>query len=147
MKDIFKEITAKLDTIPELRWIDEDKGQMNFERPPITFPAALVEINLPNTDNLNLKKQHAMARIRVRLCFNFGGNTSVVTPQAARDESLKYYDLVDKTFATLQGWATPIFNPLERRNFGHEKRPDGYKVVFMDFLTEFQDFTAAELVP
>lgn len=147
MKEIFKAIAAQLDTVTELRWVDEDKGQMNFERPPVAFPAALITISLPNTNNLNLRKQHAVVQVGVKLCFDFGGNTSSVTPMASRDESLKYYDITEKVYAALQGWATPLFNPLERRNLSHEKRPDIFKVVNMTFSTEFHDFTAAEHRP
>lgn len=137
MKDIFKAITAQLDTITSLNWVDEDKGQMNFETPPILFPAALVSITLPNTQNYSQTKQQAQAQIRVLLCFDFGGNTNSKTPSVHRDKSLAYYDLVDDVYKALQGFSTAQFNPLERRNFVQILRPDVYKTVATTFTTDF----------
>ena len=142
MKNIFKAVTARLDTIPSLKWVDEDKGQMNFASPPVSFPCALVDIQLPKTENLNAKIQDCDALITIRLAFDFSGNTSSSTPAIARDKSLAYYDIVEEVYKALQGWGTAEFNPLERKSFVQEKRPDGYKVVAIPFETAYRDTSA-----
>ena len=142
MKNIFESITERLDTIPELKWVDEDKGQMNFERPPVLFPAALVDIQLPKTDDLNAKMQNCQVVITVRLCFDFNGSTNTKAPASARAKSLAYYDLAEKVYKKLQGWGTNEFNPLSRKQFLPEKRPDAYKVVAVPFTTSFRDTSA-----
>lgn len=139
MKTLFKDVTARLATVPALKWIDEDKGQMNFERPPVQYPAALITITLPRTRNLNTKRQVCEASIAVKLCFEFGGNTSGITPEAARDASLGYYDIVEACYVALQGYSTNSFNPLERVNFQQLPRPDAKKTVVMTFTTAFHD--------
>lgn len=139
MKSIFKAVTAQLETVAALQWIDEDKGQMNFERPPVLFPCALVDIQLPKTTDLNSKIQNCDAIITVRLAFDFHGNTNSKTPAAAREKSLAYYDVVDEVKKALQGWSTAEFNPLSRKSFYQEKRPDAYKVVAIPFATAFRD--------
>ena len=142
MKTIFKDITARLDTVKSLKWVDEDKGQLNFERPPVLFPCALVDIQLPRPENLNSKIQKSDLLITVRLAFDFGGNTSSITPVSARNKSLEYYDIVQEVYKALQGWATTEINPLERKGFHQEKRPDGYKVIAMPFASDFIDKSA-----
>lgn len=141
MKNLFKAITAQLDAIPRIKWVDEEKGQMNYnpslERPPLLFPAALVTISLPNTQNYNQSKQQAQAQVRIQLCFDFTGNTNTKTPAADRDRSLAYYDVVDEVYQALQGFSTSEFNELERRNFSHLLRPDQYKTVVITFVTDF----------
>lgn len=144
MKTLFKEITAKLEAITAIKWVDEDKGQMNFERPPILFPGALVAISLPTTQNMSVLKQHVQAQVTVKLCFDYGGNTNTLTPTANRDASLAFYDVVQEVYKALQGFSTIDFNALERRNFVQIPRPDTYKTVSMVFITECLDFTAAE---
>lgn len=139
MKQIFKDITARLETVAGLKWIDEDKGQLNFERPPVLFPCALIDIELPKTENLNTSIQDCDMIITVQLAFDFGGNTSSITPVSARNSSLAYYDTVEEVTKALQGFATPNFNPLERKRFYQVKRPDGYKVVAIPFASEFRD--------
>lgn len=139
MKEIFKSTTAQLGTIPSLKWIDEEKGQLNFERPPVLFPCALVDITLPKTKDMNRKLQECDVIITVRLAFDFAGNTSNETPDEARDKSLEYYDIVEEVYQLLHGWTDGRFNPLSRAGFYPEKRPDGYKVVAMPFVTQFLD--------
>jgi hypothetical protein len=144
MKNLYQAIVEKIETaIPELRWVDLDKGQMNYERPPIAFPAALINITLPKCDDLNTKKQLVDAIIIIRLCFDFTGNTSLSTPKIERDKSLKYFDTQEKVYTTFQGFGTAEFNALSRINVFEEKRPDAYKVVGIVFKTDYQDFTAA----
>ena len=137
MKTIFKEITAQLDTVPGLNWIDEDKGQMNFERPPVLFPCALVSLSLPQTQNYNQDNQQCDLQVSVTLAFDFSGNTNNLTPEADRERSLAYYDMVDLVYKSLQGFSSVNFNKLERRNFRPIPRPDQYKTVNMTFTSEF----------
>jgi hypothetical protein len=139
MKAIFVAITAKLEE-SAMRWVDEDKGQMNFENPPVIFPAALVEIDIPTIETLSRKAQNMEPTVTVRLCFDFIGKTSNATPKIARDKSLAYYDQVQEVYELLQGFEGASFNPLELKSLMQEKRPDGYKVVALRFGTEFHEF-------
>lgn len=140
MKTIYNEILEKLITdIPELKWIDLDTGQMNFERPPILFPAALITIQVPRAEDLNRSKQLCQANIIIKLCFDYTGQTSAITPKIDRDRALTYFDLIEKVFKTLQAWHTTEFNPLSRTNVFDEQRPDGYKVAGVSFSTEYYE--------
>lgn len=137
MKTLFKDITAQIATVAALKWVDKDKGQMNFEKPPVLFPAALVTISLPNTQNNNRVEQSGQARIEVKLCFDWGGNTSQVTPAIHRDKSLEYYDVMDEVFKKLQGWSSSEITPLERRSLVPLARPDHYTTEVMVFTGNF----------
>ena len=139
MKTLFKAITAQLKTVTELKWIDEDKGQMNFTKPPVLFPAALVTISYPSIQNLNNTKQRVSANITVKLCFDYGGNTNIETPEIARDQSLGYYDIMEAVHEALQGFTTGEFNELKRVNVLPILRPDAYKTTSVLYSTEFLD--------
>lgn len=141
MKNIYLNIMDKLQTdVPELFWVDLQKGQMNYQRPPILFPAALIKLNLPKAHNLNSTKQMCDALITIDLCFDFTGNTDMTTPALARSESLKYMDVKEKVFASLQGFKNAEMNALERVNEHEQERPDAYKVTSISFMTSFLDF-------
>ena len=144
MKNIYEAIAAQLKAnVPELKWIDLEKGQMNFARPPILFPAALIQIQLPKTENLNAKKQMCNALITVRLCFDYNGNTDITsTPDEARAESLAYFDIKQKVYINLQAFSTSEMNGLERVNEFDDLRPDNYKVSGISFATHYRDDTA-----
>ncbi|MEZ7494497.1 hypothetical protein QO206_03305 [Leeuwenhoekiella aequorea] len=144
MKQLFKDLTDRLQALPLNKWADEDKGQMNYEQPPISFPATLVDIQVPRSQNLNLKIQDCNAVITVSLCLNWSGNTNAVTPEAARDNSLFYYDFADQVYASLQGWSNGEINPLECVSKRKQKRPDQYTVLEMSFSTQYRDDTALQ---
>ena len=143
MKQLFKDVTAALDETGLFRWVDKDKGQMNFENPPILFPAALVTISVPQRQNINRLKQACRAQIRIKLCYDWGGNTSGVTPQAQRDASLKYYDDIDAVWEKFQGWSTANINPLECQGNFPLARPDQYTTEEIVFVGDFYEEKAA----
>jgi len=47
MKELLKAIYTQLKTVPAIKWIDEDFGQIDaYEgKPPVAFPCALVKLN------------------------------------------------------------------------------------------------------
>lgn len=140
MKTTYQNILNRLIAeVPELKWIDLDKGQMRFDRPPIVFPAALISIQIPRSENLNDTRQLVNAQVSIKLCFDFTGYTDASTPEAQRLNSLSYFDLVDKVFSKLQGWGTAEINPLERINQYDEQRPDAYKVSVITFSTAYHE--------
>ncbi len=143
MKNIFNEIVKKMAVdFPEIPWVDWDKGQMNYDRPPVVFPAALVTIQVPQSENINNTLQLVNAIVTIKLCFDFTGNTSNITAEADRLKSLEYLDTVDKLYSKFQGWRTAEFNPLARINNLEEQRPDAYKVNSTSFKTAYHEATA-----
>jgi hypothetical protein len=144
MTTIYEAIFAKFAAdFPEIRWVDLDKGQMNFERPTIVFPAALISIKIPQAENINRTLQRAYAIVTIRLCYDFTGNTSLSTPEAERLKSFAYLGSTDKIYSKFQGWGTAEINPLERTNSFDEQRPDAYKVNSTSFKTDYLEATAA----
>lgn len=144
MKNLYQAVLEKIESdLPEILWADLNKNQMNYERPPILFPAALVSITLPRCENLNTKIQDVEAIVSIKLCYDFTGNTSINTPKIERDKSLAYLDLQEAIYKTLQGWGTAEFNPLSRINVSDDTpRPDGYKTIDISFETSYRDTTA-----
>lgn len=143
MKIIYSKLLELLSEIPTLKWIDLDKGQLDLtDRPPVAFPCALIEIDLPRCEDLGAKKQHCNASFTIRLGFNVLGETSAVTPGARRDAALNYFDLVDEVYAKLQGYGNTQLSPFSRKRISNERRADGLKVIVMTFETEFNDFSA-----
>lgn len=142
MKTIFNNLLNKFKCdFPEINWVDYDKGQMNYERPPVAFPCALISIQVQQAENLNSHLQVVNAVVTVKLCFDYTGNTSLSTYEPERLKSLAYLDLVEKVYKQLQGWSTSEFNPLSRINNFDEQRPDNYKVNTTQFKTTYHEST------
>jgi hypothetical protein len=143
MKNIYTEIIARLTTeVPELKYIDLDKGQLSdFEmRPAVKFPCALIGIQLPLTKDLdqNRTRQSCTALVSIRLAWEFVGKTAAHTKEQQREQSLEYFDLIDKVYEALQGWQDDAltFNKLSRQNLREESSAP-YKIIVMPFATAF----------
>lgn len=52
-KEILKTVMERIrEKVPELRWVDADEGQLDFQdsRPPVAFPCCLVELSYPGAE-------------------------------------------------------------------------------------------------
>ena len=55
-KEILKTVMERIrEKVPELRWVDADEGQLDFQdsRPPVAFPCCLVELSYPGAENMS----------------------------------------------------------------------------------------------
>jgi hypothetical protein len=144
MKDIFLKAIELLNEIPELKWKDKDKGQLEFyeTRPAVDFPCALVKIELPRAEDRNSKIQDCDCLISIRLGFDFTGETSSNTPAEVLESSLSYYDIIEKVYVKFQGFGNKQLEPFSRKSFREETRNDGLLVAAMPFGTGFVDYSA-----
>lgn len=139
MKNIFKTILERLKNVPDINYVDEDKGQLEVDmRPSVNYPCALFTIEVINAENIAKNVQLCDAQINVRIAFDYSGNTSSATSNAHIDKSLAYYDTVESVWKAMQGFETQQFNALENINQRTELRPDKIKVVSMPFRTRFK---------
>lgn len=139
---IYKTVLQKLAEISALKWIDKNKGQLDYAAPPIAMPCALIRVNLPKCDDLGGNVQQCIGSFSVTLAFKFGGETSKSTPEAIRNQSLEYYQLVEDVYKKLQGYSTSELSPFSRKRVDEEIRQDGLILLTMHFETDYQDFTA-----
>jgi len=141
MKFIYEAILARLaDQVPELKYIDLDKGQFEMERPPVSYPACLISMQVSNTQENHRNNLHKQLLVSLRIGYDFFGNTSSITPDPHRADSLAYFDLVEKIETALQGWddGTRRFNYFSQMALREERRPD-IKVISIPWKTSYHD--------
>jgi hypothetical protein len=142
MKIIYDAILARIAAeIPELRYVDLDKGQFEQDRPPVTFPALLVSLQIPSTQENHRTNLHKQVMVTFRVGWDFWGNTSNITPTPNRSQSLEYFDLIEKIERTFQGWddGSRRFNYFSQMALREERlRPD-IKIVNIPFKTSYHD--------
>jgi hypothetical protein len=144
MKELFLLIRELLKDIPELKWVDLEKGQLDFsDTPPVDFPCALIKIELPRCENIISNIQTCQAMITIRLASRYSGETSAVTSDAALGSATAFFDAAQKVYLKLQGYSSGGMRPFTRKGMREETRRDGLKVVQLVFETEFKDKTAA----
>lgn len=133
MKELFLYLKDRIMQSAYINWVDLDKGQANdYEvRPPVDFPAVLIGISYPQTENHQRKLQKCTALITLKFVFDFVDDTSSSTPTSTEAVSLQYFDTIKDVHDRLQGEIEiNIFKaPLERASQKEENRQDGLKVV------------------
>lgn len=146
MKKLFTLIASRLKTVPGIKWIDLDKGQLNnYEvRPPIAFPGVLVKIDYVQAANQNSTVQQVAVRITLRIAWDFHGHTDSTMAPDQLAANLAYFDFVEDVYKAFQGYRdnTVIRSPFRRANQVEETRPDGLKVVALTLLTDVLDTSA-----
>lgn len=127
--------------VSQIKWVDADEGQLNVAcRPPVAFPACLVDISYPQCESLSGGVQRIRARVELRVVFAIQGSTNAAAPAAVRERSLARFDVLEALHKALQWWnGGGLFNPLKRISSTPERRTDDLKVYRVVYETEFFD--------
>jgi len=140
MKHLYNGVAALLQSsIPELRWIDQDTGQLEYYtlRPGLDFPAALIDVSYPQCDNIGAgSEQRCAAEIIVRVVFEVWSDTNMSAPEEVRQLALSMYDTLDLIRANLHNCKIATGETLYRVSVRSEKREDGLKVFNIAFKTK-----------
>lgn len=127
--------------VSQIKWVDADEGQLNVAcRPPVAFPACLVDISYPQCESLSGGVQRIRARVELRVVFAIQGSTNAAAPAAVRERSLARFDVLEALHKALQWWnGGGLFNPLKRISSTPERRADDLKVYKVVYETVFID--------
>lgn len=135
MKATLITIQQTLQTITELRYVDEDWGQMDdySPNPPTQFPLALIDVgNLQFSDisrDRNLvpqMRQMASGTVTIRICDLRLTNSSGRAPAGQKALIFGIWDLIDKVHAKLHGNVIGgSAGALMRTNLRKRRRDDG----------------------
>ncbi len=141
-KEVISQIFARLEAEAEsLNWIDIDTGQLDLlnQRPPVAFPACLVDISYPQCEEVGGGAQIVTANVALRLAFDFTGATNLHSP--VRETSLAFLEVIEQVHEALQGWSSDALSIFSRLSAAPERRRDGLKVYRLLYQTTFQETT------
>lgn len=139
MKQIFKDILTKSNEVPELVWVDKDKGQLDQYdiRPQVPSHSCLIRFDTTGIFERGDGKQKRDLRITLRLVFDFMGENYKGQSDEALDQSLAYFDVVEKVEATFNLWESATFNEWAQVGNEEELRQDGIMVTNLYFETSY----------
>lgn len=143
MKQILINIQNQLAEITELRYIDEDWGQIDYYSPnmPVQWPCCLIDIQSGNFSNLSKDfskspkdRQKAEFSVKITLANMKLTNTSYLAPQEQKEQVWAIFELIEKIHQKLHGWR-PKENcsKLLRNSFTRVMRDDGlqeYNIIY-----------------
>jgi hypothetical protein len=130
MDNLIQDFQTRLkEHVPELLYIDQDWGQLDYYEkfPPVKFPCALIDIQSGQFTNDGQLRQRGVLTVVVKLYLLRLSNTSNGAPQNQKNEAKKGWHVYEKVNRALhgqnflsEGFAAPIRQTMQRI-----KRPDG----------------------
>ena len=143
MKQILINIQNRLAEISELRYIDEDWGQIDYYSPnmPVKWPCCLIDIQSGQFSNISKyankhpkDRQNGLFSVKITLANMKLANTSHLAPQTQKDNAWAVFDLVEKIHQKLHGFSHDNnCGKMLRSSFGRTQRDDGvqeYAVIY-----------------
>lgn len=143
MKIVLQNIQNVLSTIPELKYIDEDWGQLDdySPNPPTTFPLTLIDIGSLQYSDIGKdrnatpqNRQMATGIIVISIANLKLTNTSSRAPQTQKDQAWSIWDIVESVHQKLHGIILGgCMGALMRVAMRKVKRDDGiqeYEVTY-----------------
>jgi hypothetical protein len=144
MKDLIAALLTRLGTIPEVKYLDEDWGQLDYYSPnfPVKWPCVLVDIlNVPWKDQGN-HLQDGIAQVSIHLASVRLSNTNSKAPENQRIMAASIFDVLSSIQKKLHGWAPPddiTVGPLTRVVTRKVKRDDGVREFEVIYTCQLVD--------
>ncbi|NDV45492.1 hypothetical protein D0T49_00295 [Paludibacter sp. 221] len=137
--------------VPELLYIDEDWGQLDYydKFPLVKFPCALIDIQNATFTNDGELAQRGVLTVVVKLYLLRLSNTSNAAPQSQKNNAKKGWAIYEKVNRALHGqdflpvgFAAPIRQSMQR-----VKRADGVYQRDITYTIGFSDNTTVPVRP
>ena len=142
MKEVFKDIQERLKTIPELRYVGEDWGQLNFEQPPVEWPCVLIDLGNAEFSSEGMKAQQVHATLNITIAdIRYHGVSSVLPPEQEA-KAFEVFDLIEKVNRLLHGTGGEHYSRLCRVSLKKMLREDAVREFVMTYKFAYADATA-----
>ena len=140
MKQIFLKIQQRLAAeVSDLRHIDRQWGQMNYEQPHVSWPCALIDVESIAYSELSDGGQEAQAVVSVSVCEQVLSRSSSQAPSPA--SAYAVVDTVERVHRALQGYgcqdAGSEFQPLSLERMEHLYTDRSFDIYKLTFSTAF----------
>lgn len=132
--------------VEEIAYIDQDLGQLRQvgedERPPINYPAVLIDFPDSNYSNLADGAQLGAVPISFQLVFEAHNPTWNKVPENLIKRGLEYLDIEQKLHKCLQNWHLDYFSPLMRTNAKSQNNNNiALRVRMLMYTTQYEDYS------
>lgn len=134
MKKIFLELFEQLRGVSALKFIDLDKGQIDYydQRPRAAFPCAIFDFDT-DAQTITENIQRVTGRLTIRVAFDYSGETAANTDNAVLQESLSYFDIIDAVKKSLHDYSSDQIDSIDHLGTQKESRDDGLTVRRLNF--------------
>lgn len=138
MDKLYEKILELLGTVPDIKYVDLDYGQLQEEMPPLSYPAVLVRISESREDVDNLY-QIVTGNITLTVIDKLLGESNSLAPQLAREKGLAYMQLNEKIYKALQGYKDSYYSAFTNKSKADQLLRKGAKTVVQQWETVWRD--------
>lgn len=115
MKSLYLKLIELLKEIPEIKYIDLNFGQIGEEKPPLIYPAVLVDMGIRSTETYQEVFQEINAEFTITL-ITLSRETHSLHEAERISHALDYLDLCDKINRKLQGYEDGTFISFDKKS-------------------------------
>nr|WP_314287047.1 hypothetical protein [uncultured Capnocytophaga sp.] len=149
MKALLEKIQQKVSEIAELKYIDENWGQLDYYSPnmPVQYPCALIDVQQVQFTNLGkditkkpLQRQIGTVQIKITVANMRLSNSSMQAPRRQKEEVWAIWGIIEKIHQQLHGVSLlPNISPLIRISQNRTLRDDGLQEYEVYYSCEVQN--------
>lgn len=148
MKQLLTDIQNRLQAyVPQLAYIDEDWGQMDYYAvgQPVKFPCALINIGTIAYSDQGKGVQTGIGTVIITVADIKLANSSSNAPLLLKQTAWKVYDTIQAIHQVLHGWAgSPFYGPLTRTQVHRRTNDAGINLFDIVFTVSIKDDSARE---
>lgn len=142
MKTLYLKLIELLSEIPELKYIDLNFGQLQEEKPPLIYPAVLINIDASVTDDVQDVFQIMTGNFELTLCVKILNESNVASPVEVREKALEYFEISETIYKKLQGFQDSYFESFSRRTVRDQTLRKGLKTTVQRFETSWREIAS-----
>ena len=149
MKALLEKIQQKVSEITELKYIDENWGQLDYYSPnmPVQYPCTLIDVQQVQYSNIGkdltktpLQRQIAQVQIKITIANMRLTNTSLQAPRRQKEDAWAIWTLIEKIHQTIHGFSPlPNVSPLIRTSQNRTLRDDGLQEYEVYYSCQIQN--------
>lgn len=149
MKNLLEKLQLRLAEIPQLKYIDENWGQLDYYSPnmPVQYPCTLIDVQQVQYSNIGKdltktpqQRQIAQAQIKITIANMRLTNTSLLAPRRQKEDSWSIWTLIEMIHQKIHGFSLlPNVTPLIRTSQNRTLRDDGIQEYEVYYSCEVQN--------
>ncbi|MCC2590345.1 hypothetical protein [Chryseobacterium sp. MFBS3-17] len=149
MNEILENIENVLCQVADLKYINENWGQLNFygSEVPVQWPCALIRHTTAQYSNIGkdrqakpVNRQEGILNIEITVAYLKLTNTSKRAPALQKKQGFRIWETVEKVHEVLQGFsAAANLGGLVRTNTNNVLRDDGVQEVRITYTAGAHD--------
>jgi hypothetical protein len=138
---IIKDIQDMLaNSLPNVKYIDKDWGQLGMEQPPVGWPCILIDIEQVEIRPLNDGNEQHKATVVLTVANKRKNSSSAHASSASKEKSMETIDLTDDIHDLVQNYAADgaEYSPLQVASFYKLNDLPGAEVYVMRYITSYK---------